>query len=533
VVKAPECALLGVHFHTKHYLARAGQFRGSLGGVVTRHRGHIKLTIKPVISFERAEHLEQKGHLGQVKNALRSCADAPGSRARLMVRSMMEILMQPIPPITTLADFGEELKVAGMQSQKCDSFLSHLRLRAPSSSSVAHLLELKVDDVKAIETASEFSQCESLLLRTVLGSVTHPFEFAQEPAAGTDENKAMNKTGARSINMMMKSSGAKGGALSAVSGELTTRREPIESYYPPPEFDVEAIGSQQRNLKRLRLKVIKEIENYTGHLYPSKEERDIVLTAIQALCGPPDGGRSWNIWCSSEAGGAVKKHKGMAISDLEKARRDPGAYGCHGTAVEGQMRPARPVRPVPVSALLSRGLQTPVTNSRNSDDNASAGDKHALPNPNGDGEVLTEEQILATAAMKKDEVDKLRQDKEELKKQAALRKKEDQAAKKQKKDEEKAAAKEAVKLAKLATKGAAKAQPKAPLAKKRKHSSDDEASEADEEPCEYLRKIKATVTSNNQWLKLLEDVSEKNCKILTENCETIQEITTGGLAQDR
>jgi hypothetical protein len=28
----------------------------------------------------------------------------------------------------------------------------------------------------------------------------------------------MNKTGARSINMMMKSSGAKGGALSAVSG---------------------------------------------------------------------------------------------------------------------------------------------------------------------------------------------------------------------------------------------------------------------------------------------------------------------------
>jgi hypothetical protein len=190
--------------------------------VVTRHRGHIKLTIKPVISFERAEHLEQKGHLGQVKNALRSCADAPGSRARLMVRPMMEILMQPNPPSTTLADFGVELKMAGMQTQKCDSFLSHLSLRAPTSSAVAHLLEMKVDDVKTIETASEFGQCESLLLRTVLGSVTNPFQFAQEPAAGTDENKAMNKTGARSINMMMKSSGAKGGALSAVSGELLT-----------------------------------------------------------------------------------------------------------------------------------------------------------------------------------------------------------------------------------------------------------------------------------------------------------------------
>jgi len=499
--------------------------------VVTRHRGHIKLTIKPVISFERAEHLEQKGHLGQVKNALRSCADAPGSRARLMVRPMMEILLQPIPPSTTLADFGVELNMAGMQTQKCDSFLSHLSLRAPTSSSVAHLLEMKVDDVKTIETASEFGQCESLLLRTVLGSVTNPFQFAQEPAAGTDENKAMNKTGARSINMMMKSSGAKGGALSAVSGELTTRREPIESYYPPPEFDMEAMGSQQRNLKRLRLKVIKEIENYTGHLYPSKEEKDIVLTAIQALCGPPDGGRSWNIWYSTEAGGAVMKHKGMAISDLEKARRDPGAYGCHGTAVEGQMRPARPVRPVPaVSALLSRSMQTPVTNSRYSDDFESAGDKHELPNPNGDDEELTEERILARAAMKKDEVDKLRQDREEQKKLAALRKKEDQEAKKQKKEEEKAAAKEAVKLA---TKGAAKAQPKAPLAKKRKHSSEDEAPDDEVVYCEYELARKATIKSNNQMLKFLEDASEKNCKMLNENCETIQEITTGGLAQDR
>jgi hypothetical protein len=43
----------------------------------------------------------------------------------------------------------------------------------------------------------------------------------------------------------------------------------------------------------------------------------------------------------------------------------------------------------------------------------------------------------------------------------------------------------------------------------------------------------ATVKSNNQMLKFLEDASEKNCKMLKENCETIQEITTGGLAQDR
>ena len=157
----------------------------------------------------------------------------------------------------------------------------------------------------------------------------------------------------------------------------------------------------------------------------------------------------------------------------------------------------------------------------------SAGDEHALPNPNGDDEELTEEQILARAAMKKDEVDKLRQDREEQKKLAALRKKEDQAAKKQKKEEEKAAAK-------LATKGAAKAQPKAPLAKKRKHSPEDEAPDDEVQVyCEYELAQQATIKSNNQMLKFLEDASEKNCKMLKENCETIQEITTGGLAQDR
>jgi len=47
------------------------------------------------------------------------------------------------------------------------------------------------------------------------------------------------------------------------------------------------------------------------------------------------------------------------------------------------------------------------------------------------------------------------------------------------------------------------------------------------------KSARVVLKSNNQMLKFLEDVSEKNCKMLTENCETIQEITTGGLAQDR
>jgi flagellar biosynthesis GTPase FlhF len=225
------------------------------------------------------------------------------------------------------------------------------------------------------------------------------------------------------------------------------------------------------------------------------------------------------------------KHKGMAISDLEKARRDPGAYGCHGTAVEGQMRPARPVRPVP---LLSRNLQTPDTNSRTSDfESADGQGPQVATNILGNDEEQPESELLAQARAQADRVAQLRLDADEQKKATAQRKKEDQAAKKQKKAEEQAAAKEA--------KGAAaKAQPKgkAPLAKKRKHSPDGEAPEAqapedEAELSDYERKIKANVISNNQWLKFLDDVSQKNCKILTENCETIQEITTGGLAQDR
>ena len=439
--------------------------------------------------------------------------------------------MQPIPPDTTLDDFGMELKMAGMQSLKCDSFVSHLITGAPTKSSVAQLLQMKDDDVKIIETASEFSTTESLLLRAVLGSMPHPFQFAKsskgpEPS-GTDENRVENKykTGASSINFMMKASGAKGGALSAVCGELTARRERIETYYPPSEFDVEAKGSATRVLKRLRIKIIKEFEDYCGHLYPSKEERDIMLTAIQGLCGPPDNGRSWNYWFSSEAGGAVIKHKGMAISDLEKARRDPVAYGCHGTAVNGQMRPARPVRPVPVTASLSPLLQTP-DNSRTSD-SESAGDKDGQ-NPRSGDDEHSEARILANAATKEDEVMKLREEAVNKRKAAAQQKKDAAAAKRQKKIDEQAAAKEAAKTAKEAA--ALGAGGTSNTSKKRKQAPKDEAPE--ELSAYELTKL-ANMKSNKEWLDFLDKVSEKNCKILAKDCETIQEITTGGFAQDR
>jgi len=76
--------------------------------------------------------------------------DATASRPTHNAAPVPRLVWQPscvapnVPFVVTLADFGEELKGAGMQSQKCDSFLSHLSLRAPTSSSVAHLFEMKV-----------------------------------------------------------------------------------------------------------------------------------------------------------------------------------------------------------------------------------------------------------------------------------------------------------------------------------------------------------------------------------------------------
>jgi hypothetical protein len=179
--------------------------------------------------------------------------------------------------------------------------------------------------------------------------------------------------------------------------------------------------------------------------------------------------------------------------------------------------------------LLSRNvlpdvLVTPDTYSRTSDFESADGRGPQVAT--GIDEEQPESQILAQARAQAERVAQLRLDADEQRKASAQRRKEDQAAKKQKKQEEQAAAKEA-------KNAAAKAQPKAPIARKRKHSPEDEAPDGEVVYCEYELKQQATVKSNNQMLKFLEDASEKNCKMLKENCETIQEITTGGLAQDR
>lgn len=429
------------------------------------------------------------------------------------------MLMQPMPSSTSIDDLGHELTHHGMQAEKCNHFLTALRTAAPSGV-IAQLLEMKEDKVKNLEEASRFTTHESLLLRVLLGSTAHPFKFAIEvqqvqPAVAAltagDENKTPENK-----NSLFNEPKPKGGAKKAVSGELQHKREDIKEYYPPPEFDKHMRGSLTRNFSELRRLTIKEVEDYCGHLYPTKEEKDIMLAGIQMLCGPPDCGPSWNYWTSTE-NGRVMKHKGMAISDLEKARRDPCAYGCNGIALEGQMRPARPVRPVPVLPFMA----TPAAGSYPT----SAQPAPQVPSSDEDTQdedrQQTEAQILQEANRRKEEVAKLQEAKVEEKK---AKKEREAAARKVKADAKKAEADAKKALKKVETDarktGAKRQRTEGP-------QKDDSA-----DISEYEKNRNATKQANRAYLEFLDKVSEKECKILDKGGDTISNMNLGGFTPD-
>ena len=55
-----------------------------------------------------------------------------------------------------------------------------------------------------------------------------------------------------------------------------------------------------------------------GDLYPDATERAVILGAIEDFCGPPSSGSAlhWDMWRDLAT---KKRHKGTAVSDLEKA----------------------------------------------------------------------------------------------------------------------------------------------------------------------------------------------------------------------
>ena len=437
------------------------------------------------------------------------------------------MLMQPMPSSTSIDDLGHELTHHGMQADKCNHFLTALRTAAPSGV-IAQLLEMKEDKVKNLEEASRFTTHESLLLRILLGSSTNPFKFAIEvqqvqPAVAAltagDENKTPENK-----NSLFNEPKPKGGAKKAVSGELQHKREDIKEYYPPPEFDKHMRGSLTRNFSELRRLIIKEVEDYCGHLYPTKEEKDIMLAAIQMLCGPPDCGPSWNYWTSTE-NGRVMKHKGMAISDLEKARRDPCAYGCNGIALEGQMRPARPVRPVPVLAFMA----TPAAGSYPTSAQPAPQVPSSDEEDTQDKDRQTETQILQEANRRKEEVAQLQEAKIEEKK---AKKEREAAARKARADAKKAEAdaKKAEKADAKRTANKAETDARKTGAKRQRTEGPQKDDSAD--ISEYEQNRNATKQANKAYLEFLDKVLEKECKILDKGGDTISNMNLGGFTPD-
>ena len=443
------------------------------------------------------------------------------------MRGALEMLMQPMPSSTSIDDLGHELTHHGMQAEKCNHFLTALRTAAPSGV-IAQLLEMKEDKVKNLEEASRFTTHESLLLRVLLGSTAHPFKFAIEvqqvqPAVAAltagDENKTPENK-----NSLFNEPKPKGGAKKAVSGELQHKREDIKEYYPPPEFDKHMRGSLTRNFSELRRLTIKEMEDYCGHLYPTKEEKDIMLAGIQMLCGPPDCGPSWNYWTSTE-NGRVMKHKGMAISDLEKARRDPCAYGCNGIALEGQMRPARPVRPVPVLPFMA----TPAAGSYpTSAQPAPQVSPHEVSDEDAhdNDRAMSEAEILAEANRHKLEVAQLQEEKIKEKKDKKKAKNERAAAARKVKADAKKAEADAKKAAKKAGTDAKK------TGAKRQRTEGPEKEDDAAQISEYEKNRNATKQANGAYLEFLDKVSEKECKILDKGGDTISNMNLGGFTPD-
>lgn len=432
------------------------------------------------------------------------------------MRTVQEILFQPIEGNAHLSDLEHELLALGVQPAKCALFVLRLtELLADSPKTLAQMMARTASEVKALEDAAGFSSSDSTSLRICLGCSTSPFVFKPDivlPTLPSDEVSLAVPESALTVvpetAVKEENERSKGGALKAVGGELKHRRDPIQEYYPSATFDVEAKGNPLRSVKRLRRKIVKEFEDVCGDHYPTKEERDIILSAIQALCGPPDNSPSWNYYYTTEGNRKVK-HKGTAICDLERARRAPALWGCHGTAQDGQLRPARPVRPRPMDCALA-GAATPIP--------PTFGYLRAPPSAGSQGGALTGGHTSQFAdgdlSQLSTEAELLQQVQENEKAVKAM-----QEAEKAKKDAEKAA-KDAIKDAKKkATKQATKEttkQAKATLRKENQGPPNPRASKRHkgEKLSPYEQERKETIENNRQWLEFIDKVQRKEVKIL-------------------
>lgn len=256
------------------------------------------------------------------------------------MRSKEETVMQPAPSELSLEEIKEELVINLGMPQEVAQKLTVALAKEYEVNDVSKLKQLASNKMLNLCFREELTKVHLHMVRILLGTAVEPFEFL-EVKEEHDNDKGDKKT-------------RKGGAQQIVAGMLLERRAPLQKYFPPEEFDLHQAGKTTRNEAVLRKLVVKELYDMCGDLYADQDERKIILGGITAHVGPPllrgKCPGHWDNWKDTDLIG----HKGTAIADLEKARRDPIAYGVKPDVVIGQ-RPARPHRGVQQKTSMPEG----------------------------------------------------------------------------------------------------------------------------------------------------------------------------------
>ena len=454
------------------------------------------------------------------------------------MRSALESMLQAPPQSLPIADFCEELtKNMSLPQAKVTSFQTHVQEQY-NVATAGDLQKIRQQQFETAVNDAGLNPPEALAIAICLGCATVPFQFppdgpdilSKDESSDPDDDvplaKWMGQASAKApvgdqdgattkAHIEMKLPVKKGGILKEAAQILTVRRECLDpaTYNLPIEFQVEMVGSRRRNEEHLRRKIVQEIEAVCGDLYPSAEERSIILGKVEKECGPPTSTRAphWDYWKDSEK----KRHKGTAISDLERARLHPSKFGVSGKAWHGMMRPARPFVQRQGEPVLQPGVglhaATPGGPASTTPEVPAGGasDRHTEYYDDGDfGDLFQEDHLRSKVKDLEEELARVKAEEEAKKNAKDLAKKAAAAARAADKKRKQDAAKEndggnppkATKSNQRGTRGRAAAPPEV------------------ESPAmtNYEKEREATITGNVAYIALIEKACAAGLEIMED-----------------
>ena len=419
------------------------------------------------------------------------------------MRTIQESLYQEMPGETPLADvMGELSENLGIAPWKTTALAPLLTNSVATVTTASQLMDLDKDTVVGLCTAAGMIDSDVLSLRICLGSLLQPFEF--KTALQLVQNLAKSLHSTTTIAPVGAAKAEKGGIQHEASERMPARRPPIESYYPPSCFDAHRKGLPTRNEPKLRQLIVQEIKAVCGDLYPTANERASILGSIEAYCGPPSHTYQGHFdnWREEPSN---RKHKGTSISDLEKARCNPAAWGVTKQADRHPLRPLRPERVAPLPlGWVQHSAPPSLPRSTADGPPAEAAAKPAeAEDIAGMEDLMPSDSLLEKCAQLQQQVADLRQQ---------------QQANKAVKKAAAAAARQAAKAAKPAAKGKGKGQ-------KRKAATAEAAAEAAGEAGKDESEAAGEENGNPQGLSAYE---KKRLKSIAENNRQLQTL---GLAE--